>query len=325
MRKGSRSECRYQPGVDRLDERYLLSPLPAPLFSSSPPFTEAEVASRTISLALPGGNASTGPAAISLALATGNVIFAQDSSSAVVRASAFSAVSPAIALVVNVAGLAPFLGGYSVSTGALNPANIPSTVETARVATAADPPIIAAPGGVLPLTGAIAALPAMSNGPAELPLMIDVKTGGGWIAAALLNSVLVGPPFVPLGVSPAGSVPATPARGEVAGRRPSGDGQRIAPPGDPPREVPAPLGAGLITQFLPFDHASLEESVSRFLEHFKDRGVFVIEPADPLSKWVLVVTVTAAIEATRRWRQRHAASETSDPGTWRGPVLPGLS
>jgi hypothetical protein len=53
--------------------------------------------------------------------------------------------------------------------------------------------------------------------------------------------------------------------------------------------------------------------------------VFVIEQADPLSKWVLVVTVTTAIEATRRWRRRHAASETSDPETWRGPGLCGLS
>jgi hypothetical protein len=198
-------------------------------------------------------------------------------------------------------------------------------VEIVDVATAAHPPSLAAPGGVPPFTVPIIALPGMNKGQAGLALMVDIKTGGGLIAAALLNSVLVGLPFVPSGVSPAGSVPARPAIGEVAGPLPGRDGQPIAPPGESPREVPPPLGAGLITEFLPFDHASLEESVSRFLEHFKDRGVFVVEQADPLSKWFLVVTVTVAIEAARRWRQRHAASETSDSGTWRGPALHGLS
>jgi hypothetical protein len=171
----------------------------------------------------------------------------------------------------------------------------------------------------------IVALPVMSNGQVGSALMVDGKTGGGLIAAALLNSVLVGQRVVPSLVSPAGSVPARPALGEVPGRPPGRDGQPIAPPGESPRAVSPPLGAGLITGFLPFDHASLEESVSRFLEHFKDRGGSVIEPADPLPKWFLVVTVTLTIEAARRWRQRHAASETSDAGTWRGPVLHGLS
>jgi hypothetical protein len=212
-----------------------------------------------------------------------------------------------------------------VSTASLDPATIQPTVEIADVATAAYPPSLAAPGGVPPFTVPIAALPGMNDGQAGLALMVDGKTGGGLIAAALLNSVLVGLPFVPSGVSPAGPVPERPALGEVAGPLPGKDGQPIAPPGESPREVPPPLGAGLITEFLPFDHASLEESVCRFLEHFKDRGVSVIEPADPLSKWFLVVTVTVAIEAARRWRQRHAAPETSDPGTWRGPVLHGLS
>jgi hypothetical protein len=176
-----------------------------------------------------------------------------------------------------------------------------------------------------PFTVPIVALPGMSNGQAGLALMVDGKTGGGLIAAALLKSVLVGLPFVPSGVSPAGSVPARPALGEVPGRFPGSDGLPIAHLGESPHEVPPPLGAGLITEFLSFDHASLEESVSRFLQHFKDRGVVAIEQADPHSKWFLVVTVTLAIEAARRWRHRHAASETSDAGTWRGPVLHGLS
>jgi hypothetical protein len=212
-----------------------------------------------------------------------------------------------------------------VSTASLDPTTIQRTEEIADVATAADPPSFAPPGGVPSFTVPIVALPGKSNGQAGSALMVDGKTGGGLIAAALQNSVLVGLSFVPSRASPAGSVPARPALGEVPGRPPGADGQPIAHPGESPQEVPPPLGAGLITELLYFDHASLEESVSRFLEHLKDRGVVAIEQADPHSKWFLVVTVTLAIEAARRWRHRHAASETSDAGTWRGPILHGLS
>jgi hypothetical protein len=92
-----------------------------------------------------------------------------------------------------------------------------------------------------------------------------------------------------------------------------------------PREATPPSGAGLITRFLPFDRASLEESVTHFLDRLNDYGMSGEDQADEISNWYLLVTAAVAIEATRRYRRQRAASGTWDLEKRWGTALSGLS
>jgi hypothetical protein len=89
--------------------------------------------------------------------------------------------------------------------------------------------------------------------------------------------------------------------------------------------APNPIGAGLITAFLPFDRASLDRSLSRLLQGLADELVPVPAEGDPLSYPLIIMTAVVAIEATRRLQHRLAASGTTAEWKKGSPAMEGLS
>jgi hypothetical protein len=108
--------------------------------------------------------------------------------------------------------------------------------------------------------------------------------------------------------------------GRIAGESP-----RAAHTEEAPIDAPLPRGAGLITEFFPFDHASLDESLTRLLDRFVDEATPNNGRTDPLPYPVLFLTAVVALEATRRWRNRLSASWASEEWKKGSPSLHGLS
>jgi hypothetical protein len=159
-------------------------------------------------------------------------------------------------------------------------------------------------------TSVALALGAWAWGPLMSPLSVDPH------AFAILSAPSVG--------LPAGS---TSAPILVAGREagPAVDELQTLPAEEAPFEAPPPVGAGLITQFLPFDLGSLDEPVSRFLDGLANETVAGVGDKAALPYTVLWVTAGLAFELTRRWH-RHLASPRA-MGDWKkvSRTLHGLS
>jgi hypothetical protein len=107
-------------------------------------------------------------------------------------------------------------------------------------------------------------------------------------------------------------------------------GDSLDSPGEGPREVPPPHGAGLIAELLPFDRATLERAVDRFLNAFEDLGVpGMVEAAQSPPPLMLAIMFAALEVARRRLRQsdKTARSGRLAPGLVRGrfPELLGTS
>jgi hypothetical protein len=334
MRKRSRPIGRFQPGVDSLDERCLPSSFPGP-FSPAPPLvTMVEMVPRAAGS--DAGGRVPGPSASSPAIAGENTGPGQGPAPPIhpaptvgVGPDAHRVLDPSaggavIASVLNPTGPAHPPSGGSGLTVSPDLANIRPVAETVHVAAESDTPAILAPVNVPASIVATLTIPGVSNGPAGFPATFEVQTGGGPLGVGPLHPP-IGLPSGPSGEPPAGSIPARPQVGEAGGLPPGEGGLRIAPSRESPREAPPPRRAGLIIESLPFDRASLEESVSRFLDHLKDRGMPVKARADHLPYCYLLVTAAVAFEVTRRWRNHHLASGTSDLGKRRGPAFPGLS
>jgi hypothetical protein len=113
---------------------------------------------------------------------------------------------------------------------------------------------------------------------------------------------------------------ATAADGQVPEGAP-----RAEAPAEAEFEAPPPRGAGLITPFFPFDRASLDESLGRFLEGLGDEIRPDAAPTVSLPYSLVAAAGLVAAEAARRWGRRLA--ETGSVEEWKkgSPTLHGLS
>jgi hypothetical protein len=108
---------------------------------------------------------------------------------------------------------------------------------------------------------------------------------------------------------------------QVAGPR-AGIRVRVAVPeldGDVvDEEAPAPSAADLHTDFLPFDRATLEAALDRFLDRLDGIGAELSElnPAIPLVSAVVVAgtTALASYVVIRRWRSGSGRTEPGEDG-----------
>ena len=103
-------------------------------------------------------------------------------------------------------------------------------------------------------------------------------------------------------------------------------GQNLGPAAETPvGEGLALHEAGLITDFLPFDRASLEESLAQFLTRIKELGPPLKAEGSLIPTPVLIATAFLTFEAARRWRKRRSFLGFREMPRERSSTLHGFS
>jgi hypothetical protein len=175
-------------------------------------------------------------------------------------------------------------------------------------------------------------VPAVGNTPDRIagrvsPISILVAgPGGSLLNPPLPNASPPGPSPGLAGSEPVAAMPEAIRRGDLGDRPHGSAGLKVVPREAEVAEAPVPLGADLITEFLPFDRESLEASISQFLDELKE----TVTPSDDeavshVPLYLLCATAIAAMEVTRRWRARGATAGTEVEWTPGSLSLQGLS
>jgi hypothetical protein len=119
-------------------------------------------------------------------------------------------------------------------------------------------------------------------------------------------------------------VPAALVVARADGQAPEG-ARRAEPRDDAEFQAPPPSAAGLITPFFPFDRASLDESLGRFLDGLGDEVVPAAARSVTLPYPLAVAAAVVAAEAARRWGRRLAETGAAEEWKKGSPTLHGLS
>ena len=221
------------------------------------------------------------------------------------------------------------LVGVNVSNSSQRPTptvfNTAPTAEVSAIAPKAESLTIGTALEMSPLATATSPVPAASDGQAGSSSPPAAMIAGGPLVSGGSSR---SPVRLPLEGSDGRAAAPSPANGQleaIVERLPGGKGVTAAPPRELPWAAPPPRGAGLITALSHFDHASIEESVSRFLSRFPGNHGLVESAAERDPNWFVVAAAAAAIEAVRRWRNRVVDSTSRDRESRRGPAFHGLS
>jgi hypothetical protein len=182
-----------------------------------------------------------------------------------------------------------------------------------------DSPVVASVGPTLvvqPVHGAGMARPG--DGSANRPVGAATDTLEATQLASLVTHPLLSPDAgTNLGQGKGDGIPAEPTDQPpkliLESAEPHGSATVIDPtrlPGPPVEavdELQLPRGADLLSDFLPFDRASLELAVDRFLDQLEDLGAglaWVQDPTGMVSEPILCAAAIAAFEFGRRWLRR---------------------
>jgi hypothetical protein len=160
-------------------------------------------------------------------------------------------------------------------------------------------PIPAAAGPVTPPATALGSVPpgTAPSGPANETMPTEISPDGALLMNAGPDTNRMSAGFVP---SPVPRYLVTPEPGEEA--RSDVEGV-ITEPASIEGPVPSPRHAGPLTEFLPFDRASLEDAIDRFLAPLEDLGTELVDwrPSPGLVQVAaFVTTATVATEVVRR-------------------------
>ena len=196
-----------------------------------------------------------------------------------------------------------------------------TSAEITNVPAATDFLAVLVPGVIALPTSFAVESSAMPDGRTGSSPGFEVRTAS---TPGSLNISLIVSPSAPFNDPPAGTSPAeSPLRGPQA-QLGSSDPQ-TATRREVPFKDPVLRGAGLIAELLPFDRATFDESLSRFLDMFHDEDAPTCERQTALPCSILFVTAALALEGTRRWHRRLAAAGTNDEWIKGSPTLHGLS
>jgi hypothetical protein len=158
-----------------------------------------------------------------------------------------------------------------------------------------------------PETAAAPVLPGTASSvPANEALTIELGADGALLMSAGPDTYRMPAGFVP---SPAPPYLVTPEPGEEARSNVEGV---VTEPALIEESAPSPRSAGLLTEFLPFDRASLEDAIDRFLAPLENLGGELLDwrPSPGLVHAAAFVTAaTVATEAVRRRLRIRGASE----------------
>ncbi len=145
----------------------------------------------------------------------------------------------------------------------------------------------------------------------------------GTSAPADVRAIALGAPTTASGAG--GEAVAAAPQGEGDPRAASPDAATADADAAPPAEAPAPIGAGVLTGFLPLDRATVDLALEKVMGQLDDLGSPLAGPSSRLPLVVPVAAALATAEAARRWRARASVPGPSAARGSRFSSLRGLS